>query len=217
MKTKLLGVVAALAFVTATLMATASQANSLVVNGSFAGCTGTSNPAATPGLGPPTCDGWTFTPAPGSGYGATFFMYNNGQFGPSPTYAAFGGEAQEYDKISQDIATVAGETYVVSFTLITDQAGTESSFLAVFGSDTLLSLYDAGPTTWTSYTYDVVATASTTTLAFYGYNQPSWDAVTDASVAPTPVPATLPLFATGLGALGLLGWRRKRKAAIAAA
>jgi hypothetical protein len=27
-----------------------------------------------------------------------------------------------------------------------------------------------------------------------------------------PLPATLPLFATGLGALGLLGWRRKRKA-----
>jgi len=28
----------------------------------------------------------------------------------------------------------------------------------------------------------------------------------------TPLPATLPLFATGLGALGLLGWRRKRSA-----
>jgi hypothetical protein len=29
----------------------------------------------------------------------------------------------------------------------------------------------------------------------------------------TPLPAALPLFATGLGALGLLGWRRKRRAA----
>jgi hypothetical protein len=29
--------------------------------------------------------------------------------------------------------------------------------------------------------------------------------------SPTPVPAALPLFATGIGALGLLGWRRKRK------
>jgi hypothetical protein len=28
-----------------------------------------------------------------------------------------------------------------------------------------------------------------------------------------PIPAALPLFATGLGALGLLGWRRKRKQA----
>jgi hypothetical protein len=36
-------------------------------------------------------------------------------------------------------------------------------------------------------------------------------------LVPTPLPATLPLFATGLGVLGLLGWRRKRKAAAVAA
>jgi hypothetical protein len=36
-------------------------------------------------------------------------------------------------------------------------------------------------------------------------------------IAPTPVPAALPLFATGLGALGLFGWRRKRKNAAAIA
>jgi CHRD domain len=34
-------------------------------------------------------------------------------------------------------------------------------------------------------------------------------------LAETPLPAALPLFATGLGVLGLLGWRRKRKAAAA--
>jgi hypothetical protein len=33
----------------------------------------------------------------------------------------------------------------------------------------------------------------------------------------TPLPATLPLLATGIGALGLLGWRRKQKAQAAAA
>ena len=33
--------------------------------------------------------------------------------------------------------------------------------------------------------------------------------------AATPLPAALPLFATGLGGLGLLGWRRKRKALVA--
>jgi PEP-CTERM motif len=38
-----------------------------------------------------------------------------------------------------------------------------------------------------------------------------------ASPATVPLPSTLPLFATGLGVLGLLGWRRKRKAAVAAA
>jgi hypothetical protein len=36
-------------------------------------------------------------------------------------------------------------------------------------------------------------------------------------VSSTPLPAALPLFATGLGALGLLGWRTKRTARSVAA
>jgi hypothetical protein len=39
--------------------------------------------------------------------------------------------------------------------------------------------------------------------------------VSDPAVSQAPLPAALPLFATGLGALGLLGWRRKRKKAAA--
>jgi hypothetical protein len=37
--------------------------------------------------------------------------------------------------------------------------------------------------------------------------------VYDYDPAAAPLPATLPLFATGLGALGLFGWRMKRKSA----
>jgi hypothetical protein len=37
------------------------------------------------------------------------------------------------------------------------------------------------------------------------------------TITETPLPAALPLFATGLGAMGLLGWRRKRKNAAAIA
>jgi hypothetical protein len=37
------------------------------------------------------------------------------------------------------------------------------------------------------------------------------------STGAVPLPAALPLFATGLAALGVLGWRRKRKAAALAA
>ncbi len=36
----------------------------------------------------------------------------------------------------------------------------------------------------------------------------------DADISPTPLPAALPLFASGFAGLSLLGWRRKRKAQI---
>jgi hypothetical protein len=39
----------------------------------------------------------------------------------------------------------------------------------------------------------------------------------DITINPTPLPAALPLFASGLGAMGLLGWRRKRKSVAALA
>ena len=41
--------------------------------------------------------------------------------------------------------------------------------------------------------------------------------ITYTGVSATPLPAALPLFASGLGAMGLLGWRRKRKSAAAVA
>jgi len=37
----------------------------------------------------------------------------------------------------------------------------------------------------------------------------------DAAAAAVPVPAALPLFASGMGMFGLLAWRRKRKSAAA--
>jgi hypothetical protein len=40
---------------------------------------------------------------------------------------------------------------------------------------------------------------------------------TSSGMSATPLPAALPLFVTGLGALGLLGWRRKRKNAASTA
>jgi hypothetical protein len=40
--------------------------------------------------------------------------------------------------------------------------------------------------------------------------------LSSATVSQVPLPAALPLFATGLGALSLLGWRRKKKGAAGA-
>lgn len=44
----------------------------------------------------------------------------------------------------------------------------------------------------------------------------SLDQLTDPGPSETPIPAALPLFASGLSGLGLLGWRRKRKTQAAA-
>jgi hypothetical protein len=62
---------------------------------------------------------------------------------------------------------------------------------------------------------DSVAGIVSIQFANNGPTAPHSAALGDLSVldpaAATPLPAALPLFASGLGALGLLGWRRKRK------
>jgi hypothetical protein len=63
--------------------------------------------------------------------------------------------------------------------------------------------------TSTSSSGDATSLSTDTFLEFGSTNAPGlWS---PPSGAATPLPAALPLFATGLGALGLLGWRRKRK------
>jgi len=55
------------------------------------------------------------------------------------------------------------------------------------------------------------------TTASYDVNTPFNGTYSITELSATPLPAALPLFASGLGGLGLLGWRRKRKNAAAIA
>jgi hypothetical protein len=173
------------------------QAN-LVQNGDFAGCTGT------------TCSPWIFVPA-AEGSEFEFFLGSAVFFGTNPG---------SYDSLSQAITTTPGHSYTISFNVNFDDT-TNQGFIVDFGTSELLNLLNTG--TSKLYTFDVDASGSSTALDFLGYNVPSNTFLSNVSVTPdevaTPVPAALPLFATGLGALGLLGWRRKRKvgAAIVAA
>ena len=174
------------------------QAN-LVQNGDFAGCTGT------------TCSPWIFVPA-AEGSEFEFLLGSADFFGTSPG---------NYNSLSQTITTTPGNSYTISFNLNVDDPTTNQGFVVDFGTSQLLNLLNTG--TSKLYTFDVDASGSSTALDFMGYNVPSNTFLSEVSVTPdevaTPVPAALPLFATGLGALGLLGWRRKRKvgAAIVAA
>ena len=56
------------------------------------------------------------------------------------------------------------------------------------------------------------STAGALIINFVIGEEGTFTAATGTVAQVVPLPAALPLFATGLGVLGLLGWRRKRKA-----
>ena len=62
-----------------------------------------------------------------------------------------------------------------------------------------------------------ICDASTTCFVGLGENRSGVGVIAGTVDSATPLPATLPLFTTGLGALSLLGWRRKKKSAAFAA
>jgi hypothetical protein len=71
---------------------------------------------------------------------------------------------------------------------------------------------------------DTLQVNSLTSFQLFSTNSPTVDipstdggTVTLNQVPTTPLPATLPLLAGGLGGIGLLGWRRRRKAPAVAA
>jgi hypothetical protein len=100
----------------------------------------------------------------------------------------------------------------------------------MYGSDDYVEVTPSGPGGMFQITFSGNGTAFTALGMDYGLIDPeicstsgnciplTTFSVTD-NLAATPLPAALPLFAGGLGALGLLGWCRKRKnaAAISAA
>ena len=130
------------------------------------------------------------------------------------------------DEISQVLKTTPGQAYTISFGLLMEPATANTHFAADFGATPLVGFTNSGPGVGIIENFTEIASAATTTLAFFGYNAPGFDFLSNVSVvgprghgkrsaaagpAATPLPAALLLFATGLGALGLLGWRRKRK------
>ena len=78
-------------------------------------------------------------------------------------------------------------------------------------TDFMLS-YRSDPMSAVSLYYSVGAGPFWSTTEFSTFIVGEREPLFTAPIA-TPLPAALPLFATGLGALGLLGWRRKRKLA----
>ena len=113
----------------------------------------------------------------------------NPPVGPSGVYSSAILQFNEPGtSISSDIVFIASQPEIPSFSVILD-----SDPVGFAGSPTV-TLDETGDWQDVSGVFDLSA-----------------GSIFVVSDLDTPLPAALPLFATGLGALGLLGWRRKRK------
>jgi hypothetical protein len=178
MKAKQLGLASALL-----LSALPAKAN-LVANANFSG-----GAAICDGGPGGTCPDWTVTPAP---LGSSFLFNDDNKaviVPPGVGFATFGGSRGEDDELSQVLATVPGQTYMVSFDLAGTQPTVDQDFSVKFGSTTIFSEVCINePTgcsltsTLTPHTFDITATGSSTTLAFFGRNTPATDTLADIDV-----------------------------------
>jgi len=158
--------------------------------------------------------GWAVTDGP--------FGFTNGASAHSGTWGYFLDQARRADPlvISQSIVTTPGDLYQVSFWLTTglDPLGRDTVDVTFGGVSIFSEVSDAtSDNHFVEHSFILLAASGSTDLAFAALNHSGVQSLDDVSVtdlgaAPTPIPATLPLFASGAGVFGFLGWRRKRKA-----
>ena len=145
----------------------------------------------------------------GSFFDVTFFSVGTSY------ETAYGGADVEYSN-ALAIASAIAQLLNAQAT-IPDIAGTlgntaQSGFivpLSVVGTD--LSVYYASRTPPPFPAYNDPPTFAPITRTTGINPEFAWTEVSLTAATATPLPAALPLFATGLGAFGLIGWRRKRK------
>lgn len=153
-------------------------------------------------------------------------------------YISWGHSGGYGGTLSQTFTTAINQAYSVSYYLTQQQIPAADQFTQ--NQSVIATAYDGatplgGLTTllltpenqWNLYTFNFVATSTSTTLTFFdatpanGGGNSNWglDTVSVNAASPpgaTPLPAALPMF---LGGAGLVGWvaRRKKRSAAAAA
>jgi hypothetical protein len=119
----------------------------------------------------------------------------------SPTPSAFNSGEFELANVPVLVNNVSA-TDNINFLGTSLGGGLNDFFFQIFDTSQFFNGTTAAPS-FAPGTFDVTATG---TFADFPAT------VTIADVATTPLPAALPLFAAGLGAMGFAGWRRKRNA-----
>ena len=185
------------------LLGTSSARADLVTNGSFE--------QGTLGIG--SFQGWqtdlgdisTFVDSSGvTGplFGEAFDGLWAAYFGST---AADGGAS-----ISQNLATLAGQKYRLSFELANDNGGLlpVNSFLVSIGNTPAFSFTDLADQPYVAYQFLFTASGASTPLSFSGSNDNSYFELDAVRVDAVPEPATIILVGSGL----LFVLRRRRAA-----
>jgi hypothetical protein len=118
----------------------------------------------------------------------------------------------------QDLTTVAGDSYTLSFEYYSGNEGGYDELVALFGSTQGFDIVNPDDSGYNLYSVSgLLATSTSTELTFLGRQDPTYDRLTEVSVTDdgpatvTPEPSSLYLLGSGLVALGGLV-RRKLKA-----
>jgi hypothetical protein len=174
-----------------------------------------SNPGFESGLA-----GWTR-------FGNTGYSGVAGNFaGQAPTEGAaqaYFGPVGSSGGIFQSVATMAGETYRVSFDVWAAPGGQQ--FQVDFGGATLFNDRMRQGQGYTSLVYDVIASAASSELRFRTQHNPSYylldnvrvESVGGGGGGAVPEPGTWVMLIAGFGLVGLAARRRGRRTGVVSA
>ncbi len=207
----------------AAVSAGASAASNLIVDGSFEQLTQV-GPNSWSLLGQATltadegASGWKVTSvAGGPGSGLEVRDNNVGKAQDGDRYIELDGA--ENDKITQTIATVAGQSYDISFWFSdrTGVAGSSEGWALSAGAYSAAipggGFNNSGDNQWQHFIGSFVATGSSTTFSLWGTGKSDGYGTSIDNISITsavPEPASLGLFAAGLAVLGLTARRRRQ-------